>query len=127
MPGGDSEFGPDGISFADAYAAIRGWCLTHADHYKDAPGMSARSMALIAALPEVEDASEVEMKAVFGEIIAGNLLWAYKKSDGLHRMAGYAHGALEGAGMTYEISDPVEREQLVASPIGPYLFCARFW
>ncbi len=120
-------FGPGGISFEDAYTAIRTWCRDNVDGIETATGLSARSRALIAALPEPADASDLEMRAVFAEVIGGNLEWAYRKTDGRHRMAEYAHGALDGAGITFEISDPDEREQLRASLLWPHLFCTRYW
>ena len=123
----DAGFGPDGISMLDAYAAIHDWCCTHVDDLEVPTGLGERQRSLVSALPQPADASVVEMRAVFGELIGGNLAWAYRKTDGAHRMAEYAHSALRGADVSQEIVDLAEREALLASPMGPYLFCSRFW
>jgi len=123
----DAGFGPDGISMSEAYAAIHKWCRGHVDDPETPTGLGERARALVASMPEPADASAVEIRAVFGELIGGNLAWAYRKTDGTHRMAEYAHSALRGAGVTQEITDPAEREMLIASPMGPYLFCSRLW
>jgi hypothetical protein len=123
----DSGFGTAGVSMRDAYAAIHDWVRSHVDDPDTPTGLGERSRALVAAMPQVEDATEVEMRAVFGELIGGNLAWAYRKTDGTHRMAEYAHEALRCAGVSHEISDPAEREALLASPMRPYLFCSRLW
>jgi len=123
----DEGFGPDGISMRDAYAAVREWCTAHVDDSEVPTGLGERSRALVAAMPAAQDATDVEIRAVFGELIGGNLAWAYRKTDGTHRMAEYAHAALRGANASQEITDPVERKELISGPMGPYLFCARLW
>jgi hypothetical protein len=120
-------FGPGGIPIEAAYAAIRAWCQAHVDDPMPVRGPSAASRQLVAVLPEPSVASELEMRAVLGELITGNLAWAYRKTDGLHPMAAYAHAGLEHAGVTTEIRDPDEREQLRTSPIWPFLFTTRYW
>ncbi len=126
MAASDVGFGLDGITFTEAYSAIRNWCQAHADT-EEAVGLSAKSKALISAMPDPAEATDVEMRAVFGEVITGNLAWAYRKTDGEHRMAEYAHAALNGAGIAPEITDPAERAELESSPMLPHLFCTRYW
>lgn len=123
----DPGFGPSGIQMREAYGAIRAWVRGHVDDPDTPTGLGDRQRALVAALPRTDDASEAEMRAVFGELIGGNLAWAYRKTDGVHRMAEYAHAALQSTGVSQEITDPAEREALLASPMGPHLFCTRLW
>ncbi len=112
---------PEGISFKDAYTAIHNWYGSNvhllagrSDDY------ARRSVALINALPEASTLSDLEFRAVFGEVIYGLLEWAYHKSDGRYKMAAYAHAALEAAGLSFSLSED-ERAALKASQLWTYL------
>jgi len=106
---------PEGITFVDAYAAIRSWFSYNA-HLPAA----ASSRGLIAVLPPSGQVSPVECKAVFAEVILGGLEWGYNQSDGRFSMAAYAWAALEAAG-TGHILSYEERRQLRPSPLWPFL------
>lgn len=56
------------------------------------------SVALIDRLHEGSDLTQLELRAVLGEVIYGYLEWAYHENDGDFKMAAYAHAALEQAG-----------------------------
>jgi hypothetical protein len=79
-----------------------------------------KSEALILALAPADQLSELEIRAVLGEVIYGNLEWAYHQSDGQYKMAAYAKGALATAGLDWRLTEE-ERQQLEASKLWPFL------
>ena len=116
---------PANISLKEAYSKIRKWYQANIDmarRRKDDYGN--RSAALIEALPQANMLTDLEIRAILGEVIYGNLEWAYHKDDGDYKMAAYAHGALEAAGLSWSISDE-ERNQLKSSALWPHLMMSR--
>ena len=112
---------PKGISLRKAYVAIRSWYRNNAFELKTREDEYAKaSLALIKALPDVTSLSELEIRAIFAEVIAGHLEWAYHRSDGKHKMAAYVHGALEAAGYDLFLSEE-EKKRLGESRLWPYL------
>lgn len=109
------------IGLAEAYARIRDWYTRHVD---DVPGHDPsyreRSAALIRALPPAEAVSELEIRAIFEEVLSGLLEWAYVESDGRYEMAAYAKGALQHGGHP-EWMPASDRERLIQSPLWRYL------
>jgi len=77
-----------------------------------------RSIRLIDALPEVSSISELEIRAVFHEVIKGLLEWAYHNSDGKYEMSEYVKLALEGEDLTFRLSEN-DVEKLHSSWIWP--------
>ena len=116
---------PVDISLKKAYEKIRKWYQANVigarnrnDEYGD------HSAALIETLPPGDQLSDLEIRAVLGEVIYGNLEWAYHKDDGEYKMAAYAHGALEAAGLSWSLSEE-ERSQLKSSPLWQHLLISR--
>ena len=112
---------PVGISLRDAYSAIRTWYQCNIAGIQargDAYGQA--SAALIQALPIASALSDVEIVAVFREVIAGYLEWAYHQSDGHYEMAVYAQAALETLGRSYSLT-PEETQQLQTSVLWPFI------
>jgi len=83
-----------------------------------------KSEALILALPPPDELSQLEIRAVLGEVIYGNLEWAYHQADSQYKMAAYAHGALEAAGLSWSLTEE-DRKQLVGSRLWPHLMINR--
>ncbi|WP_347242855.1 hypothetical protein, partial [Thermogutta sp.] len=101
-----SDKKPAQISLKDAYCKIRKWYQANVDMVRSRnDDYGNRSAALIEALPPVDMLSDLEIRAILGEVIYGNLEWAYHKDDGAYKMAAYAHGALEAAGQSWSLSD----------------------
>ena len=116
-----SDRQPVGITPVDAYEKAREWYQTNTSLLTQQDSSYARdSEALIRTLPAGSDASDLEVRAVLGEIIYGNLGWAYHKDDGHYKMAAYAHAALETAGLNWTLTHN-EREQLEKSKLWPHL------
>ncbi|HXU37429.1 MAG TPA: hypothetical protein VN937_13795 [Blastocatellia bacterium] len=112
---------PDKITLREAYNKIRPWYQNNKDKCKAQDASYAqKSFALIDNLPNVEKLSDLEVRAVLGEVIYGNLEWAYHQSDGEYKMAAYAHAALEQAGFQFSL-DERERDGLRHSILWPYL------
>ncbi len=112
---------PTGISLQNAYSAIRTWYqhnVAVAQARGDAYGQA--SAALIQALPIAAALSDIEIVAVFREVIAGYLEWAYHQSDGQYKMAAYAHAALETIGRSYPLT-PEETQKLQSSVLWPFI------
>jgi len=109
------------IAMGDAYARICDWYTRHVDDIPSHdPSYQQRSAALIRALPSPEEISDLEIRAVFEEVLSGFLEWAYVESDGEFEMGAYAKGALRCAGHPDRLSDS-EREKLIQSPLWRYL------
>jgi hypothetical protein len=112
---------PVGITFKDAYIKIRKWYLANVN-LATARGddYGNRSAELINHLPKVNAISELEIRAILGEVIYGNLEWAYSKDDGQFKMAAYAHAALEASNISWSLND-AEKQKLKTSQIWKYL------
>ena len=92
---------PDGISYEDAYAAIRAWYQANADRCAMDPQRgryAAESKAYIESLPAPDQATLDDIKNTLRQVLAGGLEWAYHESDGRFKMAAYAQAAFEAAG-----------------------------
>ena len=114
---------PRAISLAQAYEHIVRWYSENLSllRQRTADGEYAgKSDALIKALPPASGLTDLEIRAVLGEVIYGNLEWAYHETDGQYKMAAYAHGALEAAGLGWSLSE-AERQELKDSKLWPYL------
>jgi len=118
---------PAGMSLADAYERIRQWYSHSIPLLRQKMGdrdYANKSEALIRALPPAPQLSELEIRAVLGEVIYGNLEWAYHQTDGNYKMAAYAHGALETAGLSWSINEE-EKQKLKTSVLWPHLMINR--
>ncbi|MFZ5953631.1 MAG: hypothetical protein ACOYT8_00860 [Candidatus Dependentiae bacterium] len=112
---------PEGIDLLPAYTAIRTWYKNNTIVIADREGEYFRaSNSLINALPEPNNINEVEIIAIFSEVITGRLEWAYHHSDGKFKMAAYAHAALKTINRDYSLSEN-EKHILSESRIWPYL------
>jgi hypothetical protein len=92
---------PAGISYEDAYAAIRTWYQAHVDRYAMDPqwgGYPAESKAYIESLPAPGQATLADIKTTLHRVLTGGLEWGYHQSDGRFKMAAYAQAAFEAAG-----------------------------
>lgn len=116
------------ISLKDAYDKIRTWYQENIEVIKQGRkyGYESRSIELIKALPKADTLSDLEIQAVLAEIILGNLEWAYHKDDGNYKMAAYAHGALEAAGLPFSFSDE-KKSQLKTSVLWKHLSISRYY
>mgnify|MGYP001054571199 CR=1 FL=1 len=112
---------PENISLKDAYSKIRRWYRANIKFLKNLNNdYGKRSLALIRVLPPTKIITDIEIRAIFGEVIYGNLEWAYHEDDGRYKMAAYAHGALEASGLDWQLSEN-ERKQLIKSVLWPHL------
>jgi hypothetical protein len=112
---------PVNISLKDAYSKIRRWYRVNIKTLRSLNNVyEERSSALIKVLPPTKIITVLEIRAVLGEVIGGNLEWGYHKEDGKYKMAAYAHGALEASGLNWHLSEN-ERNQLKKSVLWPYL------
>ncbi|HKZ78456.1 MAG TPA: hypothetical protein VI750_05925 [Pyrinomonadaceae bacterium] len=117
----DDDPQPTSISLRDAYAKIRVWYRANKSRCRVQDGdYVQRSFALIDKLPGSEALSELELRAVLGEVIYGNLEWGYHESDGKFKIAAYAHAALKQAGHQFSL-DEHEKQALDNSQLWPYL------
>ncbi len=103
---------PEPLSLRDAYGKVRDWYRANAAtiaQEQPAAGQpdfrpaAAKCLPLVGVLPDVHHATELEMHAVFSEVIMGRLEWAYHKSDGAYKMAAYAHTALDTAKLNFAL------------------------
>ena len=108
---------PAEISIVDAYSKLRAWYQSNIgkipsnleESYADG------SRKLIRALPDAEGMLELEMRGVFQEVFRGLLEWGFHESDGHYKMAAYVKGALQKAGLDYNLS-ALEMNMLCNSP-----------
>lgn len=127
---------PAQITIREAYAKIRQWYRANTPKFLDRPleeietagfkivrDFSVHTKAcldLVDNLPDQSVLSDLEIRAVLAEVIAGKLEWAYHQSDSHYKMAAYAHAALEQAGLPIFLSE-VEKRELGSSRIYPFL------
>ncbi len=112
---------PDEISFAKAYKAIRAWYQGNVQRINSrTDDYSCRSVLLINSLPPFSALSDLECRAIFGEVIYGLLEWAFHETNGRYKMAAYAFAALEGAGLSFNLT-PEEQAKLKSGSLWPYL------
>ena len=78
------------------------------------------SAMLIDKLPEVKKVTVLEIRAIFSEVLTGNLEWGYHGSDGVKRMSQYAAEALDDLGLSWGLSKE-EKEELKAFEIYGYI------
>ena len=111
---------PTNISLSDAYTAVRTWYLANFGKltgHKD--GYANHSLALIKALPS-SPSSTLEARAVLGEVVYGNLEWAYHESDGSYKMGAYAHAALDAASGRFWLSEAEQQQVTQSSAIASH-------
>lgn len=118
---------PIGMSLIDAYKSVRRWYSGSIPLLREKMGGSdyaKKSEALIHALPPASQLSELEIRAVLGEVIYGNLEWGFHQTDGNYKMSAYAFAALETAGTDWSFNEQ-EMHKLKASPLWPLLMINR--
>jgi hypothetical protein len=116
---------PTDISLEKAYINIRKWYKNNIDlAIARGDDYGKRSARLIKNLPTVKNINQLEIRAILGEIIYGNLEWAYHKDDGKYKMAAYAHSALETEHFALSLSEE-EKDKLKNSRLWPYLSIKR--
>lgn len=121
MAPGNGDRIPTGISMSDAYAKIRDWYQRNVQKAIDrGDDYGRRSAALINALPAASATTDLEKRAIFGEVLASLLEWAYVESDGEYKMYAYAKGALQTLGIDYQLSAE-EIADLRKSRLWPFL------
>ena len=114
-----------GILLREAYAPIRAWYLLNLPMIEwRTSSYYTSSAALIRALPEPGDLSDLEMRAIFVEVLSGLLEWAYSESDRQFRMSEYACAALKPYGNSFTLTAD-EREELKASALWQHLSFSR--
>lgn len=127
---------PSQITIREAYTKIRQWYMDNVFKFLNRPDeeietkgfkivgdFSAHARAcldLVNNLPEQHELSDIEIRAVLAEVIAGKLEWAYHQSDGDYKMAAYAYAALEQANLPIFLSE-AEKRELKKSRIYPFL------
>jgi hypothetical protein len=109
-----------GVGMRDTYATVRTWYQEHidqpiaiGDHFRIA------SAPLVRALPEVARVTDVEVIAVFREVIAGRLEWAHQVPGG-REMTDRVRVALQRAGRSYSLTLE-EEEELKTSVLWPFI------
>jgi len=118
---------PHNLTLSQAYEHIRTWYSQNIPLLRQQMGgqdYAKKSEALILALPSADQLSQLEIRAVLGEVIYGNLEWAYHHADSQYKMAAYAHCAFEAAGLSWSLTED-ERKQLVGSRLWPHLMINR--
>jgi hypothetical protein len=109
------------ISIDDAYNRVKAWHQANLAKLRGGDEKYRKnSAALIRALPPRSTVTDIEIRAVFQEIIMGLLEWAYHESDGRHKMAAYAWGALKTAGFEPNLNAE-ELEEITQSRLWPFL------
>lgn len=122
----DNDKMPIGITPIEAYKKIKSWYQNNLDHERldKSSNYGKSSVMLIQNLPDPVSIKQVEIKAIFREVIAGKMEWAYHEADGDYKMAAYAKAALETVGQTYSISEE-EYEELKQSRLWKYITQSR--
>lgn len=107
---------PPSITLRQAYTRVWRWYrenVSRLDATNTGEEYKERSRRLIEHLPEPESATELEMRAVMAEVIAGLLEWDYRETGV------YARDAVQPFG-GYTLT-PNDRAELRGRPLWPYL------
>ena len=110
----------DPAPIREAYASIRAWYQQNIDtpiHTGDTYRQA--SAAFVRALPAVSALSDLEIVAVFREVIAGRLEWAHQAKGG-PKMVEQARSAINRSGRSYSLTRE-EEAQLEASVLWPFM------
>lgn len=102
------------------YSKLRDWYQLNVDKLDGDNDYSRRSRKLIKILPKPEQATDLEVRAIFQEVLLGLLEWAYIQSDGERAMHEYASSALSEGGFERYLNED-ETNQLRKSRLWPYL------
>ena len=105
----------------DAYVKMRAWYQAHSDRLDPEDGYSVGALNLIRAMPEPDEATDLEIQAIAWEVISGYGEWAFVESDGTRQMHEYAENIVTIDGKRKFFSDQ-ELDQLRKSPLYPLLF-----
>jgi hypothetical protein len=98
----EDDLQPAGISFEDAYGAIRAWYQGHVDGAAQDPQRghhAVASKAYIESLAPPDQASRGDIEDTLRRVLSADLEWGYHESDGQYKMAAYAHAAFDAAGV----------------------------
>lgn len=122
----DTDKMPSGISTIEAYKKIKSWYQNNLNHKRldKSSDYGKSSEMLIQNLPDPVNVKPVEIKAVFREVIAGKMEWAYHETDNDYKMAAYAVAALETARQDYSLSEE-EFTELKKSNLWKYITQSR--
>jgi hypothetical protein len=93
---------PDGISFEDAYAAVRTWYQANTERLAADPERGKHAMpckAYVESLPPPDRATQDEIEDTLRRVLSQDLEWGYHESDRSFKMAAYAFAAFETAGV----------------------------
>ena len=113
---------PKGIQLKDAYSAVYTWYRANTKEIQNSKDTyRQRSLGLINALPAPDSATPAEMAVVLGEVVYGNLEWAYHRSDGKYKMAAYAHAFFDGRQKGSHSPTRDEMAQVKAGRLGSHL------
>lgn len=82
---------PSRMSVDEAYEAIRAWYQANRHRAPD------DSKPVIDGMLPAREATLDQKLAIFREVIAHNMEWAYHEDDGQYKMAAYAIAGLEAA------------------------------
>ena len=111
----------ENISLKAAYCKIKKWYQSNIHLAKELNSdYGDRSVNLIDNLPECDEISNVEIRAILEEVIWGYLEWGYHKKDRYYKMAAYAHGAFESNNISGQLNDN-EKKKLEKSQIWQFL------
>lgn len=102
------------------YSKLRDWYQLNVEQIGGDDDYPARSRRLIKILPKPEQATDLEVRAIFQEVLMGLLEWAYVESDGESAMNEYASEALSAGGFERYLNED-ETNQLRKSRLWPYL------
>ncbi|MEM4204188.1 MAG: hypothetical protein QXS54_08980 [Candidatus Methanomethylicaceae archaeon] len=127
---------PTQITIREAYTKIRQWYRHNVSKFinqsaqeieiagfkivRDFSAHAKACLDLVDNLPEQHELSDLEIRAILAEVIAGKLEWAYHQSDGDYKMAAYAHAAIEQAGLPIFLSE-AEKGELRNSKLYSFL------
>lgn len=102
---------PSRMTLGKAYQAIYNWYKANVQYFlylfQDQPNrlFTPHFFELVENLPLPEEISDIEIKAILREVIAGHLEACFGASDGKYKMSVYARAGLKAIGDTSGIGE----------------------
>lgn len=116
------------LCLADCYDVLRNWyrqnidsAMAEAKTQNPISNYMVRSSRLIQALPPSSSVSELEIRRIVDEVIAGKLEWGYWRENDQAYMISYARAILAILGVEWGQYTESEKKQLQCSRLFPYL------
>ncbi len=108
---------PNKMPLQKVYSVIQNWLQANIELVKR---YESEYMPLVEALRPADEMRDIEMRAILGEVMWGNLEWAKDASDGQYTLRAYVWAAEKSSSDLLHLSED-EKSELRQSHLWPHL------